>query len=1117
MAAPLESLLGHIHRLLSSANAAVASDAVLLERFASQGDESAFAVLLARHGPMVYGVCRRVLHDQHDAEDVFQAAFLVLARKAGTLRRPQSLAAWLHGTARYLALKRRCGDARRRQRETECPCPTASSSDPLDELAARELLLILDEEMERLPEKYRLPLLLCGLEGRAQEEAARILGCTPGSLKGRLERGRKQLHLRLTRRGLALSGAMLALGVSQGGSASGFASLTSDTLRAALAFARGDRSGITATVLTLAESGTAHLTMVKVKVTMGFLLALGLTAGASALVQQEPTEKQPENKHAISSPPPGATEKQRGVDRYGDPLPLGAVSRLGTVRFRHGQRIRWVAFSPDGKSIASASTGHSIRVWERATGREVRRITGHQDAVNFVAFTADGKHLVSSSGTYEEHKDASVRLWDAATGREIRRLLPDGQAIEPFAAVALSVDGKTLAAGRGDRFSLVGVPDGRVLGSCRVPDAKLKSIRFSPDGARLAADFDSVGGICLFDVKTTRLLWQNKDQPSDYMYAGLAFAPDGRTLAAAINVKKPMRLLDVATGKEVRRFEGKYNAAAPLLFSGDGRRLFSDGWGRKGIIWDVADAKAIGTLDPSISTARCLVLSPDGKTLAEAGERAIRFWDAATGKMLPEPEAASSMIDGLALSPDGKTLLTASHFDPVAGARIWNLDSGRQQAVLKGRESSRTVAFSPDGRTFAAGCYYGTPVVADTATGRIIRGFEGASQLIDSLAWSPDGKLLVGTGWIAQTIRLWEPGTGRELPPLGTLPNAGGAKCLAFSPDGQYLATGGMDRVIRLWDVAARKEVRQLTGQQGTIWDLAFAPDGQTIAAVTATGKYIFYANGADRAIRLWDVGTGRLRRTLRGPESGSWSVAWSPDGRILATGGEDGEIRLWESATGRERVRLKGHEGPVAALSFTRDGRRLVSGSSDTTALIWDPRTASSPPHPPLPADYVGLWADLAAEDAFRAFQAMCALATASDRTAEWLKERLHSIQPPDPKYLSRLLADLDDAQFSVREKASLELEKLAELAAPTLQETLKTRPSLELRRRVERLLDKLDEQSAEQRRGIRSVELLEQLGTPQARAILKALSSGATGARLTQEAKASLARLAARPRVRP
>src|SRR5438046_639289 len=196
MPAPPEQLLRYLRRLAAGPTAAPDADAALLSRFVRDRDEAAFAALVARHGRMVLGVCRRVLGDAHAAEDAAQATWLALARKSPALRRPQALAAWLHGTARQLALNIRRGDERRRQVEARNAqaAPTIPQSDPLDVLTARELLQVLDEELQRLPEVYRLPLILCCLEGRSPGEAAARLGWTPGSVKGRLERGRKHLH-----------------------------------------------------------------------------------------------------------------------------------------------------------------------------------------------------------------------------------------------------------------------------------------------------------------------------------------------------------------------------------------------------------------------------------------------------------------------------------------------------------------------------------------------------------------------------------------------------------------------------------------------------------------------------------------------------------------------------------------------------------------------------------------------------------------------------------------------------------------------------------------------------------------------------------------------------------
>jgi RNA polymerase sigma factor (sigma-70 family) len=1094
---------------------------VLLDRFLLDRNEAAFTTLVSRHGPLVLRLCRRWLRQEHDVEDAFQATFLVLARWACAIRGRDSLAAWLHGVAYRVASRLRTADSRRQQREAPCDDldPLDPHRDPLEELSARELLGVMDEEVQQLPHVYRLPVVLCCLEGKSQEEAARLLAWTIGSVKGRLERGRKRLRERLARRGLNLPAALAVVSIGQGAASAGVpAALVGATVRAALVLAaRSERlaGAIPARVAALAEAGLTGMVLRKVKIAMGLVLLAGvLGTGVGLAVYQARTATSGPGQEAVmlapmDAEPHGSQEDgSTRTDLYGDPLPLGAITRLGTVRYRHGQRVRSVAFSPDGKLIASAGADYSVRLWDRATGREVRRFIGHKDIVNFVCFTPDGKILITSSGDPFNVKDPSIRFWNAATGQEVGRLFAAANVRPITTAVALSPDGKVLAAGQDDRILLVGVPYRQSQGVLPVEKGKVMCVRFSPDGQCLAAVIESVG-VCLFDLKTKQIAWQNTDQP--YLYQGLQFAPDGRTLAVSTAVRQPIRLLDAATGKEVLRFKGPHPGAWPFAFSHDGKRLFSDGWGRNGIIWDVATGKPSGALDPPLSSVRQLVLSPDGRVLAEAGNRAVRFWDATTGKGIAGPEGAQDMIDAIALSPDGRTLLTASHFDRQAGPRLWDLATGRQRLALVGQESSRAAAFSPDGRTFAAGCYDQTPTLADTATGMVIRRCEGKRGLVDSLVFTADGKRLLSSGWIDTAIRLWDPATGKELPRLGELPKGGGARCLALSPDGAYLATGGMDRIIRLWDLAARKEVRQLVGQQGSIWALAFAPDGKRLAAVTATGTFNFNANGTDPVIRVWDIATGEQLQAMQGPPAGSWSVAWSPDARVIASGGEDHVIRLWEVMTGQERARLSGHEGPVSALAFTQEGRRLISGSSDTTLLVWD-LVALRPAKPPAAQDIPALWADLAHPDAAVAFRALSGLAAAPGLSVSWLKERLRPIAAPNSQRLARLIARLDDVGFTSREEASRELESLDELAAPALREAQK-HPSAEVRRRAKQLLSNVRDLGPGQVQKLRAVEVLEQIGTPPAQRILESIAKGAPAGRLTQEAKASLERLARRP----
>ncbi|HKB35984.1 MAG TPA: sigma factor-like helix-turn-helix DNA-binding protein, partial [Gemmataceae bacterium] len=853
-----------------------------------------------------------------------------------------SLGSWLHGTAHRCALQIRRQSARRRDHERKAI--TMPRRTPSDETAWRELHAVLDEELLRLPEKYRAPFVLCCQEDRSKTEAARELGWPEGTVAGRLARARRLLQQRLARRGITLSVFLAALALGRGVSAVP-PRLAVATARAATCVAVGQgAAGIVSDGVEIAVRAVVRGTAVsRGKVVLGLLLMLTLLAPGVGLLRPPAAKSEALAQVNTAVPKPGTAEPRPRLDRHGDPLPAGAIARLGTVRLRHGQWVRSVAFSPDGKLLASASADRTIRLWDRVSGRELHRMIGHKGSANFVLFTPDGKHLISAGGERRSPTDdASVRLWDVASGWEVRHIIPHERGAELISALSLSPDGKTLARGWQDRVVLTDL-HGAVKATCEMKNGLIRRARFSPDGKTLAAVFEFVG-VCLFDARTGRLLWKNTEQPTNVPRSEAVFAPDGRTLAVTTAVAKPMRLLDAATGKEVRRFQGTNEGAAPLLFSADGKRLFSSAWGKPSAIWDVTTGKEIGQLTPPGNHPLDLALSADGKLLASGSDRSIRLWDATTGNTLPTPDGAHAWIDTLALSPDGKSLITSAMFDPTA-IRVWDLATGRQTATLTGANHVRAIAYAPDGKTFAAGAYQGAPVIADAITGKVLRRCQGKAELTDLVAFSPDGKLLVGAGWDETTLRVWDPLTGKELPPLGTLPNNGGAKCLAFSPDGKLLATGGMDQVVRLWDVAARKEVRQLIGQQGSVWGVAFSPDGRTLAGVTAAGGQIFSARGADRTIRLWDVNTGKVLRRLEGPPPGSWCVAWSPDGRMLATGGDDGLVRLWELATCRERARLAGHEGPVTCLKFTHDGRRMISGSSDTTVLVWDLTRPLPPP----------------------------------------------------------------------------------------------------------------------------------------------------------------------------
>ncbi|HYT93842.1 MAG TPA: sigma-70 family RNA polymerase sigma factor, partial [Gemmataceae bacterium] len=592
MPASPQQLLRQLEHLVPSPAALGESDAILLHRFACGRDEAAFTALVLRHGPMVLGVCRRVLRDVRDAEDVLQATFLILARKAASLSRPEALAAWLHGTAYRLALRCRRADQRRRQHETQAvpPVPVRPPQDPLDDLTARELLAILDEEVQRLPEVYRLPVLLCCLNGHTQEEAARLLGCTPGAVKGRLERGRQSLQQRLARRGLAAPVVFAALELARGlASAAVPAAMAHTITRAAsVSLTGGDiiGTGISASAAALAKQalrgGGATL-----KLGAALLLTLGLLAGAGALTPQQPEAKVP----AAQPPDPPRVQGQQGpaADLRNDPLPPGARARLGTVRFRQGGGyVGILLYSPDGKTLASAGYEENIYLWDAVTGQCIRRLAGHKNKCGMIAWSPDGKLLASTGQEY----DATIRLWDVATGQLARTInTPKDTHI-----IAYSPDGKLLAS----------------LGRDWLPIL-----------------WDAATG------KEVRRLPKTTHQPCH-----LSFSCDGKIVAVGSH-DGLLRLWETASGKELQRFSCSSGGVVGAAFSADGQ-LFATGT-NGGIVslWDPTSGKLLRRWPKHEGYASSLAFSADGKILLASWfhssllvrrPTSIKLLDTTTGK-----------------------------------------------------------------------------------------------------------------------------------------------------------------------------------------------------------------------------------------------------------------------------------------------------------------------------------------------------------------------------------------------------------------------------------------------------------------------------------------------------
>jgi RNA polymerase sigma factor (sigma-70 family) len=602
-----------------------------MQRFAAGRDQAAFEALVLRHGPMVLHVCRRILRDEHAAEDAFQATFLVLARKAATLGRQESVGNWLYGVAARVSLRARVEAARRQDRERRTVA--RSGRDPLAELTVREAQQILDEELSGLPARYRAPLVLCCLEGMARDEAAQQLGCRLATLKSRLERARALLHRRLARRGLVLPASLLAEDPAA-------AAVPAPLVRLAVQAAAGTL--VSPTVVALAEGAACGLSASKLQVAAWALLAVLACGGGAGLVLSWSWKAQ---QPAVPTAPEIA---QRG----------DAAAKAAPV-----DDSRQPTKQPERPSNATPAPDKGARVPNTPTGwKGHATLTGHQGAVRALRFTPDGSRLVSGG------EDGRVRVWDVATARPIGTL--HGSRARPIRAVALGAD-NTVAVGNDDGTVLVydtGVEqEPRPAFSGR--GLAVSALTFGDDGRSLAwarsdGAVERSGGRNNVSLPPAG--------PQEQVQC-VAFSPEGRRLAWGMKDGR-VRLWDAVAGKELGRYAVHQHPVWCVVFDADGRTAASVDHFGSVALWDAATGRQVGLLQNPCRGGhvhvQALAFSPDGSLMATGGvlDHTIRVWQTRPGRQIAHLVDHQGPIFGLAFSPDGKLLASASGDGTI---RLW--------------------------------------------------------------------------------------------------------------------------------------------------------------------------------------------------------------------------------------------------------------------------------------------------------------------------------------------------------------------------------------------------------------------------------------------------------------
>ena len=1086
-----------------------ATDAELLAAFAARRDEPAFAELVRRRGGLVRAAGRRLLADPATVEDVFQATFLLLARKAATVRWGRTVGPWLYQVAYRLAAKVRARSAGRPRFIPEVPDIAGPNTDPAANLAWADVRSALDDALAKLPGSLRDPLVLCYLDGLTRDEAATALGCSANVLKGRLERGRERLRRHLERRGLALPVALAGVIVAERTLA---AAETAAVARAAVDYLA---SGMASPAVRALLPGMWGPMVWKFAAGLAGLVALGAVAAGLIGSAAPPTADPPKPPAAPKTDAPTRPAAEN-VDSFGDPLPPGAIARLGTTRFYHDENIERVIVTADGKRVAAEGTT-SCKLWDGQTGRPVPLWGGlgkTRPAPGHFSLSAAGNQVVALMW------DAGPgRVVDVVTGKELATLPQLDGKFEPELkedwkpCAELAPDGKTLAVfertfkdGRSRSVLRVWVADRWTELDAAAGTAAKRPLHFSAD-AKVLAYCRSNGTVDVWDLGGARRLLRI-DGTTEHANGLVALSPDGSLLAHGDQAKNKVRVWDLVTGKE--------------------RPELPD------------QPKLLG---------RALAFSPDGKTVAAvvmpnlpAPTNTIRLWDVVARKKTRDIYGYHYDIPQVAFAAGGKKLFVAdgnwvSIWDPSTGQPLDDVDGHRAPVW--------SIAWSPDGKQVATGVGYGDNVgrVWDATSGQKVLDLRGHRSGIEVTAYSPDGKLLA-TGSQDGTARLWEAATGKELHTFIAKDDRAMVSALAFSPDGRSLVTAGA-KMLHVWDVAERKETRALPHHGKFLLHVAFCSDGQRLivwgresgwrlinfatgaeeawltidskqlpVSVSSDGQYLAFG-GDDGAIWLRDLASDGEPQNLVPPHPLGQGVravrdlTFSPDRRALAVNFLSGAVGVYELATASERFRFAGH-GAKLRVAFSPDGNRLAISGYDRTVLVWD-LTGERLPTAPPPKDLAAAWEGLAAPDAKAGFAAVRFLATRPVEALALLQEKLKPAPATDRAALQALLERLDSPRFAEREKASKELAALADGIESELREVAAKSGSAEVRKRVAAALETLEPTkiSGDRLRVVRAVEALERIGNADARRLLETLARGAPGARLTQDAKATLARL--------
>lgn len=896
------------------------------------GNEHAFSILVKKYQKSVHALAWRKVEDFHIAEEITQDTFLQAHKKLASLKNPSQFAGWL-----YVIADRLCR-AWFRKRQLHTQSLEATDAETLEETAYSNYIReqredtaveyrrrIVQKLMEKLPESERTVMVLYYLGEMSGKEISKFLGVSPNTVRSRLQRARKRLKneepiIRETLGSVPLS-----------------PNLIENIMRNIDVIKQTSPSG-GKPFLPLAALGSSAI-----------LIILLMGASNQFIARSQPPysfEAQSETTIEIVDAPVirNIISKPDAQNRVGSDtipgrnsnkgLPTGTQSMKNNTaqeamqwhlpedaKARLGKgKINEIQYSSDG-AILVVATGIGVWIYDTTTYQEIGLLTAHTHSVKCLAFSPDGDILASGD------TDGTILLWHRNTG--VQKVLT--RSAGEVSNLAFSPDGKTLASGKSDTIRFWDTITGEQKGTFTGLPANIGSVSFRPGGKTIVS-VTWYGEICISDMITGKPQKTFAVPITDGVFS-IAFSPDGKTVAIGSR-ESNIYLSDLNTGELKWTLPGHSEDVERVTFSPDGRTLASSSYLDETVrIWDVHTGEHRRTLTEHTGDIEGLAFGPDGKILASSGsgDGTIRIWDVRTGDQKHAVTGHTGGVDSVAFNPDGK-FVASGHGDGVI--RFWDAETGLHLKTFKKGYEASGLVFSEDGKTFAYAD--GLDIrLQDAHTGEEKMLLTGHTWGMHSMVLSPDGDTLA-SGSEDTTIRLWDMRTGEHKKTLSGHQHR--VYSVAFSPDGKTLASGSDDNTVRLWDVDTGETERILTGHAGEfegvnngpssvegVKSVAFSPDGKTVAS-----------GGGDNVIHLWDIGTGKRKKTLVGHTHWVFSLAFSPDGKTLASGSVDSDIRLWDLQTGQHKKTLTGHGNWVRSIAFSSDGKTLVSGSDDGSVLLW-------------------------------------------------------------------------------------------------------------------------------------------------------------------------------------